>query len=81
MYSFKGCFTAVEVADHFGVPISTARLAIDRLKIGHRFNRSRVVYAQDFDQLATAFKMGYEINAGLPPAAEVAGAEEAVAGC
>jgi hypothetical protein len=73
---FKNCFTAVEVAGHFGVPVSTARLAIDRLGIGHRFNRTRVVYPEDFGKLALAFRvLGYEVPAGLQQVEE-----EAVAG-
>ena len=62
MSALKGCFTVPEVAELYGVPISTVRLAVDRLGIGHRFGRSRVVYAEDFPQLETAFRtLGYKL--------------------
>jgi hypothetical protein len=70
MSSLKGCFTSVEIADQYGVPVSTVRLVIDRLGLGHRFNRSRVVYREDFDKLATAFRtLGYTILDPMQPAA------------
>jgi hypothetical protein len=73
MSSLKGCFTSVEIADQYGVPVSTVRLVIDRLGLGHRLNRSRVVYREDFDKLATAFRLlGYTIPDPLQPAAAAA---------
>jgi hypothetical protein len=72
MPDFNGCYTTREIADQFGVPVSTARLVIDRLGLGHRFQRSRIVFAEDFEKLTVAFQtLGYKIPVPMQPAAAV----------
>jgi hypothetical protein len=61
MSSLKGSFTSVEIADQFGVPVSTVGLVIDRLGLGHRFNRSRVVYAEDLDNPSPALRAAFTV--------------------
>jgi hypothetical protein len=62
MPAVKNCLTVPEIASLYAVPASTVRLAIDRLHLGHRFNRSRLVYVEDLDQLEAAFKtLGYRL--------------------
>ena len=70
MPDFNECFTSREIADRFGVPISTVRLVIERLGIDHRFPRNRVVFAEDLGKLTIAFQtLGYTIPDPMQPAA------------
>ena len=44
------------------------RMVIDRLQLGHRFNRALIVYLEDFEKLALAFRvLGYKTPDPLYP--------------
>jgi hypothetical protein len=62
MSALKVCFTIPEVATTYNVPRSTTRRVVDRLGIGHRVGRNRVVYPEDFPQAEAAFRaLGYKL--------------------
>jgi hypothetical protein len=72
------------IADRFGVPLSSVVRAVERLGLGQRVGRNRAVKLADLPQIETALKaMGYlhpaspirpaELRITPPPAAPPAG--------
>lgn len=57
----NGCFSSQEICDLAKVvPIQTVRRIIDRLQLGTRVGRQRVVFSEDLATLTIAFRtLGY----------------------
>lgn len=65
-----GIMSTIELAEHFGVPESAVRSALDATGLAKRVGRNRAVHADDLPLVALALKArGHEIR---PAGREVA---------
>jgi hypothetical protein len=73
MSGLNGYHTTQETATRYGVKIWVVRKLFDRLGIGHRFGRYRVVAEADLPTLEIGLRtLGYAVPNPMQPAAESA---------
>jgi hypothetical protein len=71
MSTVNDCYSTLEVAELYGISPWTVRRVIDRLGLGRRVGRNRVVFADDLPKLEIAFRtLGHTISAHLQAAVE-----------
>jgi hypothetical protein len=77
MSTFKRELTTRECADRYQVSPDDIRTVVDRVGLGHRLGRWRVIPASELGRLEDALlAIGRQIPADLPPVEELEVAEE-----